>query len=432
MINALSVGELSSILKACFENPKFSSLPVYGEVLSIRGGKFTYIEIGDQGKGEISAPILKCAFSSFDRFSVDLSSIKQGDVILVEGRLSYYPHGSSITLWGKKVEILKTQEGKNLLEKKKTLEKLDKLGYLDPKRKRPIPKYCKKVAILTAETGAAYQDILKTLHDRFPVDSVLFPCVVQGSEAPKSILSALSKATKGDFDCILLGRGGGSKSDLSCYDDEKLALAIATSPIPIITCIGHTIDTSIADRVSDKSCITPTEAASEINPSLEDVRKKKEDYFSSLNEKMKKILEAKEYALSSFEEKLNYLSLDNRLKMAHERLEKKRKEAILLYEKKIAMEVSSLKDKEHRLASLMSSYVQKKKLSLVSFLEKLNAHSPLLMKEKGFAQIYRNGCKIKSITELKKDDLITIVYSDGRKKALILGENENGRKENQE
>ncbi len=432
MIQALSVGELSNILKACFENPKFSSLPVYGEVLSIRGGKFTYIEIGDQGKKELSSPILKCAFSSFDRFVGDLTSIKQGDVILVEGRLSYYPHGSSVTLWGKRVEILKTQEGKNLLEKKKTLEKLDKLGYLDPKRKRPIPRYCKKVAILTAETGAAYQDILKTLHDRFPVNSVLFPCIVQGSDAPKSILSALEKATKGDFDCILLGRGGGSKTDLSCYDDEKLALAIAKSPIPIITCIGHTIDTAIADRVSDKSCITPTEAASEINPSLEEICRAKEDYLISLKERMEKILEAKEYALSSFEEKLNYLSLDNRLKMACERLEKKKKESILLYEKKIAREVSSYHEREHRLNHLMSSYIQKKKLSLVSYLEKINAHSPLLMKEKGYAQIYLNGEKVKNISQLKTDDLITITYPDGRRMAKILGENENGRKENQE
>ncbi len=432
MIQALSVGELSNILKACFENPKFSSLPVYGEVLSIRGGKFTYIEIGDQGKGEISSPILKCAFSSFDHFNIDLNSIKQGDVILVEGKLSYYPHGSSITLWGKRVEILKTQEGKNLLEKKKTLEKLDKLGYLDPKRKRPIPKYCRRVAILTAETGAAYQDILKTLHDRFPVDSVLFPCIVQGSEAPKSILSALEKATKGDFDCILLGRGGGSKSDLSCYDDEKLSLAIAKSPIPIITCIGHTIDTSIADRVSDKSCITPTEAASEINPSLTDVNKKKGDYLKSLNEKMKKILEAKEYALSSFEEKLEYLSLDNRVKMARERLEKKKKEARLLYEKRITKEVSSLKEREHRFTSLMSTYVQKKKLTLVSYLEKINSHSPLLLKEKGYAQIYLDGQKVKSILDLNKDDVVTITYPDGRRMAKILGEKENGRKENKE
>ena len=221
-MKAYSVSEISDILKAAFSNPSFINLPVYGEVYSIKLGKFSYIEIGDQGNKQTNSPLLKCAFSTFYNDNFHLDEIKVGDVILITGNLSYYPHGSSITLWGNSVEILKSQEGKNLLLKKKTLEKLDKMGYLDEKRKRKIPTYCKKVAILTAENGAAYQDILKTLHDRFPVSSVLYPVVVQGDNAAKSIVKALHLANEKDYDVIILGRGGGSKTDLSCFDDEKV------------------------------------------------------------------------------------------------------------------------------------------------------------------------------------------------------------------
>jgi exodeoxyribonuclease VII large subunit len=304
----LSVSELSQILKACFENPAFSDLSVYGEVYSIRLGKFSYIDLGDQGKNETSSPLLRCAFSSFYGDDYGLSEIKVGDVITIRGSLSYYPHGSSVTLWGKSVEVLQNQAGKNLLAKKKTLEKLEKLGYLDEKRKRPIPGACQKVAILTAESGAAYQDILKTLHDRFPVSTVLYPVTVQGEGAAASIVKAMAKAQESKADVILLGRGGGSKSDLSCFDDEKVALAIAESRIPVITAIGHTIDTAIADRVSDVKAITPTEGASLINRPLSDVIEDREEFLTSLGDLFRAKIEEKALETESFRKRLEELS----------------------------------------------------------------------------------------------------------------------------
>ena len=418
-MKAYSVSEISQILKAAFENPAFSNLPVYGEVYSIKLGKFSYIELGDQGNKQTNSPLLRCAFSTFYNNNYHLEEIKVGDVIMITGKLSYYPHGSSVTLWGNEVEILKSQEGKNLLAKKKTLEKLDKLGYLDEKRKRKIPAYCKKVAILTAETGAAYQDILKTLHDRFPVSSVLYPCIVQGENAAKSLTEALLKAQEGDYDCILLGRGGGSKTDLSCFDDEKLSLAIAESKIPVITCIGHTIDLAIADRVSDIRAITPTEGASLINPSKEEVIKKRMEFTSQLDETMKNILRTNMMNLSAYIEKLEAYSPKNRIRHEKEQLNQYQEKLSLYYQNILTRKKNNLSLYTSEIDHLFSSLLQKKKLQKERFTSLLDNLNPEKFALKGYALIYKDGKKITSINQLKEDDKITITYHDGRKNAVI-------------
>ncbi len=418
-MKAYSVSEISQILKAAFENPAFSNLPVYGEVYSIKLGKFSYIELGDQGNKQTNSPLLRCAFSTFYGNNYHLEEIKVGDVIMITGKLSYYPHGSSVTLWGNEVEILKSQEGKNLLAKKKTLEKLDKLGYLDEKRKRKIPAYCKKVAILTAESGAAYQDILKTLHDRFPVSSVLYPCIVQGDNAARSMTTALLKAQEGDYDCILLGRGGGSKTDLSCFDDEKLSLAIAESKIPVITCIGHTIDLAIADRVSDIRAITPTEGASLINPSKDEVIQRRKDFDSQLEEGIKNIIRSYAMNLSAYQEKLEAYSPKNKLKNERNKIAQLKDKLDLLYQAKIQQKRNDQALYRNKIDHLIKSLLQKKKLECNQYTSLLDNLDPKRFASKGYALIYKDGKKITSIGQLNEDDTITITYHDGRKDAII-------------
>lgn len=418
-MKAYSVSEISQILKAAFENPAFSNLPVYGEVYSIKLGKFSYIELGDQGNKQTNSPLLRCAFSTFYGNNYHLEEIKVGDVIMITGKLSYYPHGSSVTLWGNEVEILKSQEGKNLLAKKKTLEKLDKLGYLDERRKRKIPAYCKKVAILTAESGAAYQDILKTLHDRFPVSSVLYPCIVQGDNAARSMTTALLKAQEGDYDCILLGRGGGSKTDLSCFDDEKLSLAIAESKIPVITCIGHTIDLAIADRVSDIRAITPTEGASLINPSKDEVIQRRKDFDSQLEEGIKNIIRSYAMNLSAYQEKLEAYSPKNKIKNERDKIAQLKDKLDLLYQAKIQQKSNDQALYRNKIDHLIKSLLQKKKLECNQYTSLLDNLDPKRFASKGYALIYKDGKKITSIGQLNEDDTITITYHDGRKDAII-------------
>jgi exodeoxyribonuclease VII large subunit len=417
---ALTVGELSNILKACFENPAFSDLTVYGEVYSLRtGGKFSYLDLGDQGKNQTSSPVLRCAFSSFYGQDYGLNDVKVGDVIQIRGSLSYYPHGSSITLWGKELTILKNQLGTNLLKKQKTLEKLEKLGYLNEDRKRKIPVYCKTVAILTAKDGAAYQDILKTLHDRFPCSSVLYPITVQGASAAGSIVKAIEKANLMPFDALILGRGGGSKTDLSCFDDEKVALAIATCKIPVITCIGHTIDTAIADRVSDAKAITPTEGASLINPSLEDINERRKELSESLASLYSNKLQDKALALDSYRNRLEAFCPLKRLESEKKRITDYQNRLLSLFTMSLNKEKTAIISLTSLLNNALTTIVNHKKASYNEYVARLNAFDPSVLMNKGYAVILKDGKKVKSAMELNSNMKVEITFPDGRKEAII-------------
>jgi exodeoxyribonuclease VII large subunit len=416
----LSVSELSTILKACFENPAFQSISVYGEVYSLKLGKFSYIELGDQGSTQANAPLLKVAFSSFYGDDYGLESLAVGDVISITGNLSYYPHGCSVTLWGKEVHVLQSQMGKNLLLKRQTLAKLDKLGYLNPARKKPIPHFVRRVGILTAKDGAAYQDILKTLHDRFPCSTVLFPCLVQGEDAAASLRNALEKAQQGDFDVLLIGRGGGSKTDLSAFDDEKLALAIATSRIPIITAIGHTIDTAIADRVSDASAITPTEGASLINPSRTDVTETMTTLHDALSEAFSQKLQEASLEIESLRKQLKSLSPVIRLQEKKATLAQFHASLDSLFHLRLSKAKDSLTVQKGNISSFYVALLQNASIRKDALRLALDSLNPRQFSEKGYAIILKNGKKVVRASDLAENDRVTLTYADGRKDAKVL------------
>lgn len=417
--SAFSVSQLSTILKQCFENPAFKGISVYGEVYSIKPGRFTYIDLGDQGIKETNSPLLKVARSYYYTSDVPLNEVKIGDVVCVKGDLSYYPHGSSLTFWAKELTRVQSQSGKSLLKKQETLKKLDKLGYLKEERKLPIPRFCQSVAIITAKEGAAYQDRLKTLHRRFPVSTMLFPSIVQGENAAKSRVKALEKAKKGNFDVILLGRGGGSKTDLSCFDDETLALSIATSKIPVITCIGHTIDVAIADRVSSKQAITPTEGASLINPSRDEIQQERQSFEENLSNRFTQVLRSYARRNESYRSRLSALSPSNRIK------EKKNnwKRSFLARQQAFAKTLKAKEIANQRYASSLykdfSAMLRKKRTELENFNLILSLYDPSQIKDKGYAIVLRNGKKITSAKQLVSGDRIEITYPDGNKKAVV-------------
>jgi exodeoxyribonuclease VII large subunit len=139
--------------------------------------------------------------------------------------------------------------------------KLEAEGLFDVERKRPLPMLPRAIAVVTSPTGAALRDIIRMLHDRCPVRIVVSPTAVQGSEAPAAIVSALRLADRHGVDLIILGRGGGSAEDLSAFNTEVVARAIAATRTPVISAVGHEIDVTIADRVADCRAPTPTAAA---------------------------------------------------------------------------------------------------------------------------------------------------------------------------
>ncbi len=187
-------------------------------------------------------------------------SPKNGDEVVVLASVdSYVPRGTY------NLNIFEMEEvglGQQLIELEKLKKQLASEGLFDESRKRPINIYPKAIGVITAPNGAAVRDIVTNIKRRYPVaDIYVFPSLVQGEQAPASLLNAFKKSQEYDLDTLIIGRGGGASEDLSAFNDETLVRAVATSKMPIIAAVGHEIDTTLIDYIADKRASTPTGAA---------------------------------------------------------------------------------------------------------------------------------------------------------------------------
>jgi exodeoxyribonuclease VII large subunit len=206
-----------------------------------------------------------------------------GDAIEVHGSISIYEVGGQYQLYA---DIFRPAgEGALFQEFLRLKAMLEAEGLFDPERKRPIPGMPHRLGIVTSPTGAALQDLLNTLRRRYPlVEVVLAPTPVQGDEAPQGIINALQDVVRlASPDVIILARGGGSIEDLWAFNDERVARAIAASPVPVITGVGHETDFTIADFVCDLRAPTPTAAAELATPNQADLRLNLAELGNNLN-----------------------------------------------------------------------------------------------------------------------------------------------------
>ena len=218
-------------------------------------------------------------------------ALGDGLEVIIHGYINVYKKGGTYTLFVRSIEV--AGEGNLSMAFELLKKKLDQEGLFDPKYKKPIPKFPKKIGIVTSETGAAVRDILKIIKSRTNmVDVLVFPVLVQGPEAARDIATTLEyiNANHNDLDVLIVGRGGGSTEDLWAFNEEILARAIFASNIPIISAVGHEIDFTIADFVADLRAETPTAAAEKATPNdqllLERIGDLKDGMISGLNSKL--------------------------------------------------------------------------------------------------------------------------------------------------
>jgi exodeoxyribonuclease VII large subunit len=188
------------------------------------------------------------------------STLRNGDAVLAHGRVSIYEAGGRLQLY---VDMVRPA-GIGLLHARfeELKARLGDEGLFDEGRKRPLPLLPQRIGVAASEQSAAWQDIQKVLRRRYPLAEVLLsPCLVQGEQAPASIVRALRTLYQNHVDLIILARGGGSLEDLWSFNDEEVARAIFASPVPLISGVGHETDTTIADYVADVRAPTPSVAA---------------------------------------------------------------------------------------------------------------------------------------------------------------------------
>lgn len=188
--------------------------------------------------------------------------LRAGITVLVKVQVNY-SELYGISLFIEDIDAAFTL-GEKALERKKAIERLEKEGYMDMQKELALPDLPRNLAIITSKTAAGYQDFRNHLlmnPEGYAFSLQLFEALMQGEQAPSSIMEALGEAAEGGFDAILILRGGGSELDLACFDNFELGVAIATCPVPVVTAIGHDKDVHIADMVAHEAVKTPTALA---------------------------------------------------------------------------------------------------------------------------------------------------------------------------
>ncbi|MBC2580330.1 exodeoxyribonuclease VII large subunit [Clostridium sp. DJ247] len=393
-IKTLSVSALTNYIKKIIDNDFIlSNSSVVGEIsnFKLHSSGHIYFSLKDEFS-KINCIMFRSAAKVLNFIP------ENGMKVVLKGRVSVYEKEGSYQFYCSHME----PEGKGELYAafEKLKSKLHDEGLFDDHRKKLIPKYARKVGIVTSPTGAAIRDIINVATRRNKsIELVIYPALVQGINASKDIIKGIETLNAiDDIDTIILARGGGSIEELWCFNDEKLAYAVYNSKKPIITGVGHEIDYTIVDFVSDRRAPTPSAAAEIAVFNLEELKGKILNYKDSINFYVESIIRNKKNMLDLIN---NNLEANNpAVKIVNEYRNIDRFREILTF--KIVAKIDKKRDK----------------LSKVNAL--LLAHNPLNILNKGYAIIKDDNRKvISSISKLKNLKNATIVLADGDAKVNV-------------
>ena len=284
-LKPVSVTQLNEyISRVLSTDPLLGNIRVTGEITNLKyhSSGHIYFSITDENSK------INCFFPSSYVKNLQIA-LRDGLKIIINGYINVYKKGGTYTLFVRSVESC--GEGDLMAAFELLKRKLDAEGLFAAEHKKPIPTFPRKIGIITSETGAALQDILKIIKSRTNlVDIIVFPVLVQGAAAAADIAAALDKINdsfEDIIDTLIVGRGGGSAEDLQAFNEECVARAIYRSKIPVISAVGHEIDFTIADFVADKRAETPTAAAEMAVPDTKELWRKIEFYRDNLVAEMK-------------------------------------------------------------------------------------------------------------------------------------------------
>ena len=338
---------------------------------------------------------------------------KDGMNVLVEGRISVYEASGAYQIY-----VDKMQEdgiGDLYQEYEKLKKKLESEGLFKEEHKKKIPKYPKRIGIITAPTGAAVRDIISTIKRRYPLtETILFPTLVQGELAKDNIIKQIKEADNYDLDLIICGRGGGSIEDLWAFNEEVVARAIYEAKTPIISAVGHEPDFTIADYVADLRAPTPTGAAEMAVPNLRDLKLLIKQYKIRAGENINNKL--KFYVKKLNDLKQSYI-LKNPLAM-YEVKEQKLDNLINTINTYIKHKLVQAKE---GYKNITNKYIlknphtiyEKKQHDFELLVNKVKLLNPLNILDNGYSLVKKENEIIKDYSKLKVNDEINIRFAKG-------------------
>ena len=387
--SALTVRQLNLYVRSLIEgDARLSNVLVSGELSNFKNhyaSGHLYFTLKDR-----EASIRCVMFRSFaERIKFKpLDGLK----VVLRGRVSIYEKDGQYQFYAE--EMLPEGVGDIALGFEQVKAKLEAEGLFDQSTKRPLPKFPKRIAVVTSDTGAAVKDIMNILSRRWSLaEIVLCSVAVQGEQAVPEMLSALDRLySLAGIDVIIIGRGGGSAEDLWAFNSEQLARKIYESPVPVISAVGHETDFTICDFVADLRAPTPSAAAELAVPDINEISSKLNRYENSL----KSFLENKyQFSFARLEALLNAFCMKNPTDFivgrSYERLDR-------------------LTDKLSQAANRTLDSADR---SFVSLTARLDALSPLKVLSRGYAAVSKDNGTVSSVTQAQKGDILDVSLTDG-------------------
>ena len=324
-------------------------------------------------------------------------TMKEGDKVIVTGSVEVYEKTGSYQLYARQIEL--DGAGNLYLQFEKLKNELEEMGYFAKEYKIPIPRYARRIGIVTAPTGAAIQDIRNISKRRNPyVELILYPALVQGEGAAQSIVNGIHALEQIGVDIIIVGRGGGSIEDLWAFNEKIVADAIFNCRIPTISAVGHETDWTIADFVADMRAPTPSAAAELAVFDYRLVQDKLYEYNRRMQNSLYNKLELSRQKLNSYKLKLDYLSPEHRLNENRRRL--------MEYEEKLKLRIDMI--------------IKEKKHMLELYAGRLEACSPVKKLGQGYVYVEDyNGKSLRSVEGVEANQDITIYLLDGKIKTVV-------------
>ncbi|OFO44095.1 exodeoxyribonuclease VII large subunit [Anaerococcus sp. HMSC075B03] len=390
-MKSLSVKQFNQYIKTSFKHdPLFQNVSVKGEIANYTiSHNHIYFSLKEENE------IIDCVIYYYEQ--KDIEDFNNGDEVIVDGNLIYNSFFSKISISVNNIE--KKGLSEEYLNFLKIKEEFFKKGYFDKGTKKTICDYPKDIGLITSDKSAAIVDFLSVINKEISdINIYLYPVKVQGLSAKDEIINAINVLDKKNLDAIVITRGGGSKEDLKVFNEKDIVEEIYKAKSPIISAIGHKIDLSLADLVSDLSLQTPTEAGSYLVRNYKKIRQDINKIFIDIQKTLNRNIELKELKLNNLKYSLDSYSLDKLL-------DEKTKNVNEIFEK---------------IKNNLNLNIEKKEKDLEILKYKLNSLKSILdIKKKSIFIKDFDGNFIYSKYSLKNKDKVNIVFSDGEVKAEI-------------
>ncbi|RGK42765.1 exodeoxyribonuclease VII large subunit [[Ruminococcus] lactaris] len=395
MKNVYTVRQVNSYIKNMFaQDFMLNRIYVKGEVSNLKyhTSGHIYFSLKDES-GTIA-----CVMFAGSRSGLSFR-MEEGQQIIVLGVVDVYARDGKYQLYARKI----VRDGVGLLyERFELLKKeLQEMGMFAPEYKQKIPKYIRRLGVVTAPTGAAVRDIINITKRRNPfVQIILYPALVQGEGAAESIVKGIHALEAEKVDVMIVGRGGGSMEDLWAFNEEAVARAVFDCSVPVISAVGHETDTTIIDFVADLRAPTPSAAAELAVYDFMEMKK-------NLKLREEKLLHFMQLILERKRQKLEQYSLRMRAYHPQQRLNEQRQFAA---------------DVENRLRREMMRRLEQEKYRLGLMAERLKGLSPLEKLSQGYAYVENSsGANVRTVSNVKQGEQITVYVTDGRIRAEVTG-----------